>query len=107
MLRTFSCFILGSLTLGGLALAQSQVGGGTLNGTVTDPTGSAIPGAKLSITNTDTGLARAAETNSAGLYSFPLPAGTYELSVTANGFKNAKLPGIPLGVGAVGPPPPS
>jgi outer membrane receptor protein involved in Fe transport len=81
--------------------AQTE-GGATLNGTITDPSGAAVPNAKVTVTNTQTGYARTAETSNAGLYSFTaLPVGTYDLSIDAAGFKAVKRTGLPLQVGAV------
>lgn len=83
-------------------LAQSQIGGATLNGTVTDPTGAVIAGAKVVATNPATGFTREANTTSAGLYSFTqLPVGSYDVSVESAGFKTAKQVGVPLAIGAV------
>jgi len=57
-------------------------------GTVTDNTGGVLAGAKVAAKNLDTGLTRAAETNSAGDYSFTLlPVGTYSVTVEMTGFK--------------------
>lgn len=84
------------------AFAQAEIGGATLNGTVTDPTGAAVPNAKVTITSTETGLTRSMETNSTGLYSFSrVPVGSYDLTVEAQGFKATKRTGIALTVGAV------
>jgi outer membrane receptor protein involved in Fe transport len=85
-----------------VAFAQAEIGGATLNGTVTDPTGAAVPNAKVTITSTETGLTRGMETNSSGLYSFSrVPVGSYDLTVEAQGFKATKRTGIALTVGAV------
>src|SRR5262245_9704264 len=82
--------------------AQSEIGGATLNGTVTDPSGAAVPGAKVTIVSPATGLSRTTQTTDVGLYSFPrLPVGTYDLTVDAEGFKTSKRTAIPLQVGAV------
>ena len=51
--------------------AYAQVSGATLSGTITDPSGAAIAGAKVSITNKATGIARDATTDAAGFYSAP------------------------------------
>src|SRR5712691_9034948 len=82
-------------------LANAQVSGATLSGTVTDPSGAAIAGAKLSITNTATGITRDVTTDSAGFYSAPnlLPA-PYEVTAGASGFSTTKQSGITLTVGA-------
>ena len=85
-----------------LAFGQAEIGGATLNGSVTDPTGAAVPNAKVAVNSTQTGLTRTTTTNEAGLYSFPqLPVGTYNLTVEANGFKVSKRTGVSLTVGAV------
>src|SRR5712691_662216 len=81
--------------------AYAQVSGATLSGTITDPSGAAIAGAKLSITNTATGISRDVTTDSAGLYSAPnLLPGPYDVSVGASGFSTTKQSGITLTVGA-------
>ena len=72
------------LSVGLLASAAyaQQTGAATLNGTITDQSGAAVPAAKVTVTQTSTGLSRSAETTSGGLYSFPsLPAGTYNLKI--------------------------
>src|SRR5580698_10065786 len=65
------------------AQATSQIAG-----TVTDPTGGAIPGATVKVTQTDTGLTRTMETTGDGTYVLTnLPVGPYKLEVVKNGFK--------------------
>src|SRR5579871_3355911 len=72
----------------------------SITGTVTDSTGAAIPGAKVALTNTAQGINRAATTNGSGDYLFPaLPIGSYNVSVTATGFKGYQAKGIVLSVG--------
>ena len=67
-----------------LALAQST---SQLNGSVTDPSGAAVPNAKITLTATATGLVRTATSNSAGLYQFlDMPPGNYTLQADAQGF---------------------
>src|SRR5215468_7345736 len=62
----------------------------TIRGTVTDPTGAVVSGAKVTITNEGTGLTRSAPSNSAGNYSFAeLPVGSYRVEVETAGFKTA------------------
>ena len=78
------------------ALAQEA----TVVGTVTDPTGAAVPNATISITNTDTGVTRNLTTNGDGQYVAPdLHIGGYVVKVTATGFKAAEQKGITLNVG--------
>ena len=93
----FACLLLGAA----VCLAQNEVGGASLNGTVTDPTGASVPGAKVTVDNTATGLTRNTQTNDAGLYSVTgLPVGSYDITVEARGFKTVKRTGLPLEVGA-------
>jgi carboxypeptidase family protein len=68
--------------------AYAQKITGTIRGTVTDPTGAVIPGAKVTVKNEDTGLTRSGSTTSAGIYSFAeLPVGSYRIEVEDAGFK--------------------
>jgi outer membrane receptor protein involved in Fe transport len=77
------------------------VGGASLNGTITDASGAAMPNAKVTVTNTATGLTRNTQTSDIGLYRFTgLPVGSYDLTVDAQGFKTAKRTDVPLQVGA-------
>ncbi len=75
------------------ALAQTA----TILGTVADPTGSIVPAANVTITNTATGVKRIIQTNSAGNYTAPeLPIGTYSMRAEAAGFKAYERTGIKL-----------
>ncbi len=59
----------------------------SIEGSITDKTGAIIPGAKIVLTNTDTGVMQSTESNSAGYYRFPaLGVGHYKVEVSANGF---------------------
>ncbi len=85
-----------SLALGGLAHAQSTA---SLNGTVTDPTGAAIPNAKVSATNQATGVESDTQSDGAGAYLFPtLPIGMYRIEVSAANFQSAVISQISLQV---------
>ena len=76
------------------AVATAQI-----SGTVRDPNGAAIPGAKVTVTRVDTGLVRTAETGSQGNYLLPeLPVGPYRMQVEANGFGSYVQNGIVLQV---------
>jgi hypothetical protein len=58
-----------------------------LNGSVTDSSGAAVAGAKITLTNPATGLQRTTTSNGAGLYQFlDVPPGDYRLEATASGF---------------------
>ena len=68
--------------------AYAQKITGTMRGTVTDPTGAIIAGAKVTIKNEDTGLTRSVTTTSAGIYSFAeLPVGSYRVEVEHPGLQ--------------------
>ncbi|HSB76035.1 MAG TPA: TonB-dependent receptor, partial [Terriglobales bacterium] len=71
-----------------------------ITGIVTDATGAAIPDAKVTITNQETGSSTVVGTNSAGNYSTPpLIIGTYTVQVEKQGFKTASHPGLVLSGG--------
>src|SRR2546422_349934 len=77
--------------------SYGQIVNATLYGTITDPTGAAIPEASVTATNVATGAATKATTDGAGNYSIPsLPPGTYKLTVEKTGFKATVLSGIQL-----------
>lgn len=72
----------------------------TIVGTVTDPTGAAVPNASITITNNDTGVKRTLPTNGDGQYVAPdLHIGRYTVSASASGFKLSEQSGITLDVG--------
>src|SRR6266851_375805 len=80
--------------------AYAQVSGATLSGTITDPSGAAIAGAKVSVTNKATGVTRDVTTDTAGLYSAPnLLPGPYEVAASASGFSTTKQADLTLTVG--------
>jgi hypothetical protein len=81
--------------------ASAQVAGGTLSGTITDPSDKSIPQAQIAITNVATGITTTVTTNSEGFYIAPnvLP-GEYKVTVSANGFNSETRTGISLTVGA-------
>jgi Carboxypeptidase regulatory-like domain len=68
-------------------LGQSTVGSGSIVGTVTDPSGAVVNGAKVTITNTATGQTIETTSNSAGAYaSGALLPGSYKVQVSTKGF---------------------
>jgi hypothetical protein len=81
-------------------VAHAQVTGGTLTGTVSDPSGGVVGGAAVTATNTATGQSRDTTSDSAGLYNIPnLIPGTYEVRVSAAGFSTAVQSNLALAVG--------
>lgn len=80
----------------------AQSGNATLQGTITDPNGALVPGARIHITSNLTGVTRDLDTNNDGFYAAPnLSAGVYTLSVSAAGFATKEERDILLSVGAV------
>jgi Carboxypeptidase regulatory-like domain/TonB dependent receptor len=73
------------LIIGVGAFAQSNQG--TLTGTVSDPAAAVVPSAQLEVRNTATGVVYSGGTSSTGNFVFSVPAGIYEISVNAPGFK--------------------
>jgi len=88
--------------LGIFLLTVTTVGFGqdtnaSLGGTVTDPSGAAIPGAKLTITNEATSFQSSFVSDETGAYTFRnLTPGKYHVDVSAAGFKSSTQTGIEL-----------
>lgn len=76
-----------SLLISGLPL-QAQVDTGSITGTVTDPSGAVVSGAKVTLTNEGTGATLTVTTGSDGTYTFsPVRIGSYKIEASAQGFK--------------------
>ncbi|MGH9588364.1 MAG: carboxypeptidase-like regulatory domain-containing protein, partial [Acidobacteriaceae bacterium] len=74
---------------------HAQQYSGTINGTVTDTTGAAIPGATVRVTNTGTQAKVTQQSNGAGEFTFAQMAiGTYEVQVSAPNFKDFVETGV-------------
>jgi hypothetical protein len=87
-LRSFAALLL--LSICAITFAHAQFSG-SLTGEVTDPTGSVVPGAALTLTKTDTGEAKTTTTNSSGVYQFvSLSPGPYRLATAASGFASTQ-----------------
>ncbi len=72
----------------------------TLSGTVTDPSGAVVSGARILVQNEDTGAVRKTITNTVGQYELPaLPVGHYQIRVNRSGFLEEIRTGINLVVG--------
>jgi outer membrane receptor protein involved in Fe transport len=70
------------------AVGAAQTTFATITGTITDPTGSVIPGAAVAVTHTQTGVETKAQSNEAGIYTVAqLREGTYSLKVESPGFR--------------------
>src|SRR5258708_12684140 len=79
---------------------SAQVTGGTLSGTVSDPSGAGIPEAQLIIKNVATGVQRTVTTSANGFYTaVNLLAGSYQVTISAKDFDTETKSGITLYVG--------
>ena len=88
-----------------LALARPLFSQGTnqgsIQGTVTDPSGAAVPGADLTATNTQTGISVTSMSDADGLYTFlVVPVGTYTVVARKSGFATVTQENVTVTVGA-------
>jgi Carboxypeptidase regulatory-like domain/TonB dependent receptor len=82
--------------------SRAQVNTVNVSGTVLDPQGLAVKGARLTLTNAATGAQRAATSDANGRYEIVgLPPGTYSMTVEAEGFANLTNSSMTLALGAV------
>jgi hypothetical protein len=98
----FSLCALVFLLLSGkpLCAQSSSAFTATLSGSVLDPSGSAVNGAKVTLTSPEIGFSRMYSTKDTGLYTFTfLPPAVYTLEAEASGFKHYKQEGITLAAG--------
>jgi hypothetical protein len=83
------------------SVAWAQLSTAQLSGRVTDESGAVLPGAAVTVTQTDTGLTRTVVTNENGTYVLPnLPTGPYRLETMLQGFRTFTQTGIVLQVAA-------
>jgi len=81
--------------------ANAQTQTGTITGTVTDPSGAAIVGATVTVTNENTGVSQTTKAGADGHYVVPLlTVGTYDVEASSSGFQTVTHKGITLTVGA-------
>jgi Carboxypeptidase regulatory-like domain len=79
--------VLSIYILVGMSVAFAQTGNTSVHGTITDPKGSTVPGAKVALSDAELGINLETTTNKDGVYQFvEIRPGTYELTVTAPGF---------------------
>src|ERR1017187_9848168 len=88
-----SIALVGFVCTCGLVFGQGR--SGSLNGQVTDPTGAAIVGANVTLTNVGTNYVQVSTTDATGVYQFKLvPPGNYSLNIAASGFAAYEQKGI-------------
>lgn len=97
-MRLIPTALLAASLLSNTLLAQS-VSTSQIAGTVQDSTGLAVPGAQITVTQTDTGASRSTQSGTDGSYLLPnLPIGPYRMEVTKQGFSTYVQSGIVLQV---------
>jgi hypothetical protein len=102
MFRVFRVMFVLMLILSGSAwsFAQSQAVNGTIEGTISDESGAALPGVSVTVSNLDTGDTRVVVTNQGGVYRAPLlPLGRYRVTAELQGFKKFEQQGLTLSAG--------
>ena len=93
--------VLALMALGFTASALAQLDTGSISGVVSDPAGKVVQGAAITADETTTGTTYSTTTSTTGYYSFPsVRPGTYQLKVSATGFKNEVYSGVLVAVGA-------
>jgi hypothetical protein len=94
-------FLLAFLVLICAPAATAQTFRGSIQGTITDSSGAAIPGAQVTVSSPSTGLSRTVAANDRGEYvASELPLGTYSITVEKAGFRTTTLTQIPVRVGS-------
>lgn len=100
--KAFSIFVLaGSFAffLPEAAFSQGETTSAIV-GQVSDASGAAVPGATVTVTNTETALKRTAKTDDSGRFNFPqLKPGTYSVKVEAQGFESQQNDAVSSGLG--------
>src|SRR4051812_9561443 len=82
----FSVLILSS------SIVWAQFDTGSITGTIFDPAGRSIPGAKIRLINRETGINIEASTNDLGIYEFPaVRVGAYRMTAEKTGFSSATI----------------
>src|SRR5205809_5693334 len=80
--------------------AGAQIGGGSVVGNVTDPSGAALPGSTVAIINVETNVKNTTTANASGYFEFPLlQAGRYMIEAEASGFSRTKIEEFTLNTG--------
>ncbi len=81
------------------AVAWGQTNKGAISGSVSDPSGALIGGADVIAKNKDTAAEYKSRTTESGIYTIEsVPAGTYDLTVSKDGFTTSRLSGVPVEV---------
>jgi hypothetical protein len=99
----WACFAVLIIMLIAAHPVTGQAVNATLLGTVADSSGASVANAKVTITETNTGISRSSQTNESGNYIFPdLPPGTYTVVAEQSGFKRESRVGVDVIVNTTG-----
>jgi hypothetical protein len=94
-------FLIVSFGISGVRPGSAQTANASLSGHITDSTGAIVPGAAVTLTESDTRVAAKTTSNNEGLYTFPsVKPGNYVMSVNASGFSTTTITGLTAGVQA-------
>jgi hypothetical protein len=100
--RQFCAIALFAILLFAPVASFAQAVSGDLTGTISDPSGAAIPSANVVVTNDATGVKTTVVANASGVYRFSnLPVSRYTLSASATGFTSASVKNVDLTLGSV------
>lgn len=98
--KGLSICLFASLLFTGSAIAQTQITTGTIQGTVLDANGAAVPGASVEVRNLDTNFARTTTSDEEGRFvALQLPPGRYTVTVSKTGFATLVVEKADLTVG--------
>src|SRR5258708_6893518 len=96
----FAFLLIASLFVPASMFGQSQANTGAIEGVVTDPSGSAVPNAEVTLTNLGTNFTRVLQTDQEGRFrGLLLPLGPYKVTVKAPNFGTLAREGLDLAVG--------
>lgn len=99
--KLFSWIVLTLLLVSTASLRAQFLDQGAITGIVQDPSGAVIPGAQVTLTDTDTDLVLHAVTNNTGSFVFsPIKIGHYKIAVSAPGFRTTTQENLTLNIGA-------
>lgn len=102
-IRRFAVLVLAVAVSGALGAYAQNANSGEIKGQITDSTGAVIPGTRVTLVNTATGVTTKTQTNGAGIYDVPsLPIGPYTITFSKARFRDEVHNGIVLQVGTIG-----